>query len=332
MLARLVVLAVVVLGSSEAHAQLLADRGPPQFRLVHRNALAVRINPLGLIYDGRLMARLRLYESQSSALRDNFVSVGASLGASPAFFRAGAYVEVQPLTVFSLFANYEVVSYFGSINLLQSFPGARSDASDTAIRTLGALPATDVRRNYPGSGSMFTLGANLVLKLGPIVVRDTVRLLRPSFNLRAGDTVFYDQFYDLVMPNNRFSIVNDADLLFQTNFGLVVGARYNLSIPLYGDENYVALGPYSGDNSSHRLGPLIAYRFFDTDGAAFNQPTLALLVNWYLKHPYRTGQDTPQGLPYFGLAFTFVGDLVPLPPATPAAAGPKTPEKAAPQK
>src|SRR5262245_8214504 len=88
MLARLVVLAVVVLGSSEAHAQLLANRGPPQFRLVHRNALAVRINPLGLLYDGKLMGRLRLYESQGTALRDNFVSVGASLGASPAFFRA----------------------------------------------------------------------------------------------------------------------------------------------------------------------------------------------------------------------------------------------------
>lgn len=331
MLARLVVLAVVVLGSSVAHAQLLSNRGPPQFRLVHRNALAVRINPLGLLYDGKLMARVRLYESQSTALRDNFVSFGASLGASPAFLRAGGYVEVQPLTVFSAFALYEVVSYFGSINLLQSFPGARSDASDSAIRTLGALPATDPRRHYPGTGSMLTLGANLVLKLGPIVVRDTVRLLRPDFNLRAGDTVLYDQFYDVVMPNRRFSIVNDADVLFQTNFGLVVGARYNLSIPLYGDENYVALGPYSGDNSSHRLGPLIAFRFFDTDGNAFNQPTVALVLNWYLKHPYRTGQDTPQGLPYIGLAFTFVGDLVPLPPEPSAKAEEKAPA-AAPRK
>jgi hypothetical protein len=306
----------------------LSERGPPQFRLVHRNALAVRVNPLGFLYDGKLMARLRLYESNSTALRDNFAAVGVSLGASPAFLRPGVYAELQPLTVFSVFALYEAVGYFGSINLLQSFPGARSDYSDTAIRNLGAYPDTDPRHNYPATGSMLTVGANLVLKLGPIVVRDTVKFIRPHFNLRAGDTTHYDQFYDILMPNERFSMVNDADLLFQTSFGLVAGVRYNFSIPLYGPENFAADGPGTGDNSSHRLGPLIAFRFSDHDGAAFNQPTVALLVNWYLKHPYRTGVDTPVGLPYLGLAFTFVGDLVPLPPAPASEQSPLAPSPA----
>lgn len=315
MLTRLVVLAVVVLGALDAHAQLLSNRGPPPFRLVHKNALAVRVNPLGLLYDGRFMARLRLYESDSVALRDNFVSLGVALGASPAFARAGVYAEVQPLTVFSVFAIYEVVAYFGSLNLLQSFPGAKSDFSDTAIRNLGAFPLDDPRRGYPAAGSMLTLGANLSLKFGPIVVRDTVKFLRPDFNLRAGDTALYDQFYDLLLPDERFSVVNDADVLFQTNFGLVVGVRYHFSIPFYGPENLAADGPGTGDNSSHRLGPLVAYRFFDTDGRAFNQPTLALIVNWYLKHPTRAGQDVHQAIPYVGIAFTIVGDLLPLPPA-----------------
>lgn len=314
MLARCALLSVVVFGSSTAQAQLLSDRGPPPFRLVHRNTLAVRINPLGLLYDGRFVARLRLYQAKSTALRDNFVGLGLAAGASPAFVRGGAHLEVQPLTVLGLFATYEVVGYFGVINLLQSFPGARSDYSDTALRDLGTLPQGDPRRNYAAAGGMLTLGANLVVKLGPLVLRNTAKLLWPHFGLRDGDTALYDQFYDLLMPNRRFSLVNDLDLLFQSDFGLVAGGRYNASVPFYGPENFAAFGPYSGDNSSHRLGPFIAYRFSDKDGAAFNQPTVALVVNWYLKHPFRTGADVHHAIPYFGLAFNVVGDLLPLPP------------------
>ena len=69
---------VVALCGSAVNAQMLYDQGPPQHRIVHKNTLAVRVNPLGLLYDGRFSYRLRLYESESKSLRDNFLGVGVA--------------------------------------------------------------------------------------------------------------------------------------------------------------------------------------------------------------------------------------------------------------
>jgi hypothetical protein len=86
-----------------------------------------------------------------------------------------------------------------------------------------------------------------------------------------------------------------------------VGARYSLGVPLYGPESGGA------DDSNHRVGPFISCRFSDQDGAAFNQPTLALVAGWRVKHRYRTGAETLQAIPCVALAFNFVGDLLDLP-------------------
>lgn len=309
--ARHLLLAWTLLAATPSSAQMLSDMAPPQHRIVHRNTFAVRINPLGLIYDGRLSYRHRLFESPSVALRDNFVGIGVAATASPAFGRVGGYVEVQPLTVFGLWATYDVQKYFGTFNLLQSFPSQNSEFSDQTIRDLGGLPQGDAGRPYGGFGTNLTLGANLQLQLGPIVVRDGARLIQPRFTLRTGDTTLYDQLYDVLLPNGRFTLINDLDVLWRTNWGLAAGLRYTASVPFYGPEN-VPTGQAPIDNSSHRAGPFITYRFFDDDGAAFNQPTLALVINWWLKHRYRTGAEISAGLPYIALAFNVVGDLLPV--------------------
>jgi len=293
-------LCLVLFWSAPATAQLLSDRGPPEHRFVHRQTLAIRVNPLGLIYEGRFAYRQRLYVSESAALRDNFFGIGLAPGASPAFGRLGVLVEVQPATILGFWAVYEYMQYFGTFNLLAEYPTAGADFSDTAIRNRTPPPNTT-------GGTMLTVGANLNLKFGPIVLRSQARLFAADFKLRPKDTVLYDQFSDLLLPNGRFTLTNDLDLMFQTKFGLLAGLRYNLGIPFYGAENAA-----TEDNSTHRLGPFLAYRFFDRDGAKLNQPTLALVVNWYLKHRWRTGADTSQALPYFALAFNMVGDLVPL--------------------
>ena len=284
---------------------MLSDRGPPLHRFVHRNTVAIRVNPLGLIYEGRFAYRQRLYESQSTALRDNFLGIGIAPGASPAFARIGVLVEVQPATMLGFWAVYEYVQYFGTFNLLASYPSAAANFSDTAIRNRTPPPMAT-------GGTMLTVGANLNLKVGPIVLRSQARLFAPDFKLRPGDTVFYDQFSDLLLANGRFTVTNDLDLLFQTKFGLLAGLRYNVGVPLYGAEN----APLE-DNSTHRLGPFLAYRFFDRDGARLNQPTIAVVINWYLKHRWRTGADSSAALPYMALAFNVVGDLIPLEPAPP---------------
>ena len=148
------------------------------------------------------------------------------------------------------------------------------------------------------------------LRFGPIVVRDTFKVTRADVVLHPGDTVFYEQLTDLLTPNRRLTLTNDLDVLWQTPLtGFFAGVRYAAGAPLYGPDNGL------GDTATHRLGPIFAWRIFDHDGARFNQPTVAMVINWYLKHPYRTGQETPTAIPYFALAFQTSGDFLPLDPA-----------------
>ena len=288
--------------SGPALAQMLSDQAPPQHRIVHRNLLALRANPLGAGWEGRFAYRYRLYASESIALRDNFLGLGIAPGLTPTYARLGLYAEAQPTTFLGFWAIYEAMQYFGDFNQLQSFPFARVDFSDLALK---AYPP-----GYPAFGTLFTFGVNVNLRFGKIIVRDVFKVVRPDFGLRRNDTVFYEQLSDLLLPNRRVTLINDLDVLYQAPLdGLFVGLRYSVGDPIYGIENGVA------ENSTHRLGPICAYRFFDHDGRRFNQPTVAVVVNWYLKHPYRTGQETPTAIPYFALAFQTSGDFLPLDPA-----------------
>lgn len=298
---RLQIALLAALGAVEASAQILQETAPPKHRLVHRQLLVVRYNPLGLLYDGRFMYRLRLYQSRSVALRDNFVGIGVAPGASPAFGRAGLYVELQPASFLGLWSVFEYVQYFTTFNLLQSWPNAQATFSDTAIKERSAS-------RFAGGGTQWTLGLNLQGKVGMVAARALLRLVRPDFALPAGDTVEYDQFYDVLMPNKGFMFFGDVDVIAQLKVGLIAGARLTMAFPLYGKQHLEA-SLEAPRNSHLRVGPAVGWQFFQRDGAAFNAPTVLLLVQWWLMHRYRTGADTSQAIPCLTLAFTFNGDF-----------------------
>jgi hypothetical protein len=309
-----VLTALVLLTASGASAQALQEGPPPQHRLVYRNLLVARLNPLGLLDDARLSYRYRLYRSESLALRDNFVSVGLAPALSPAFGRLGVVVELQPLSILQLWGMYEVIANFGTFRQLQSFPSARSDFSDTELYARDALPSGDARRPYANTGTQLTLGATLQVKVGPVVARSLLRLVRPDLSLREGDRVFYDVYYDVLAPDRGWYLINDADVLYQTGRGLTIGLRWAASHAFYGPGHFSPGEPQDNPNTTHRLGPVVAYTFAEREGARFNSPTVLLLVNWWLAHRYRTGADSSVFLPYLGLGFSFSGDLLPVPP------------------
>lgn len=297
----LIVSALLLCTASPAAAQMLADQGPPQHRLVQKHTFALRYNPLGLLYSGNLLYRYRLYESPSLALRDNFVGGGVTLTASPAFVRVGPMIEVNPLTVLGLWGTVQLVQYFGTFNLYQGFPSANANFSDTTLR----LTQGQTTRGWEA-----TIGANLQFKVKSIIVRSLARLLYVDMN--SPDQMLYDQFYDLGVPNRGWYLSNDLDVLWQgLSNRLVAGARYTASVPFYTAAN-VGAGEPIPDHSTHRVGPFLGYTFKSEDGARFNTPTVFVLVQWFLKHPYRTGADTPQALPLIGAGFQFTGDFLPV--------------------
>jgi len=305
-LAVLLLLLVACAGvPSKAHAQLVDPQ--PEVSLFYRNITAARVNPLGLFELFDMSLRLRLHESESDALRQNFVGLGTTIGLSPAFGRVGVLAEVQPLTLLRLWASYELVGYFSSFGLMASYPSATSDFSDTAIREGGDVG----RPGYTTYGSMLTLGATFQARLGPIVVRDTFRAVWSSFSLRTGDRVYFDQVFDLQLPNDGWGLINEADVAWVSDFGLVVGVRYTVATPLNEDSHFLPLEDRSAvENRVHRLGPIIAYTFERNPNTRFDAPTLILLAQWHLEHRFRTGQDIDTALPYLALIFQFTGDLL----------------------
>lgn len=298
------------LAPSVANAQMYRDGPPPQHRVVYRDLTAFRANPLGLITDARFLYRYRLYESDSLALRDNFISIGVAPVLSAGYGRAGVQAEFQPLTILNLWAQYEYVKYFGGFNYLQSFPSATSRHDDSTLKELAAH-SDETARNYAGDGTQLTLGANLTLKVGDIVVRTQAKFAKAEMNLRDGDRVFYDTTFDLLVENGAWFLNNDTDILWSTDGPLTLGVRWTQAKAFYGDAAFAADDDRAAaPNMTHRVGPLAAYTWKKQDGAAF-EGTLIAVANWWVSNPNRTGQDVSQLVPYFVLGYAITGDLTP---------------------
>lgn len=299
------------LAPNAADAQMYRNGPPPQHRIIYRDLTAFRANPLGLISDARFLYRYRLYESDSVALRDNFISVGVAPVLSAGYGRAGVQAEFQPLTILNLWAQYEFVQYFGGFNYLQSFPSATSRHDDSKLKELGSLPSDDPATNYAGTGTQLTLGANLTLKVKDIVLRTQAKLARADMNLRDGDRVFYDTTFDLLVENGAWFFNNDTDLLWSTDGPLTLGVRWTQAKAFYSDAAFASDEDRdAAPGMTHRVGPLAAYTWKKEDGAAF-ESTLIAVANWWVSSPNRTGQDVSQLVPYFVLGYAIVGDLTP---------------------
>ena len=290
----------------------LVERKPdrPRESIFIRNTTVARLNPLGLMDFGQVSYRMRLYDSESVAFADNFIGFGLAPAISPAFARIGPLVEFQPTSFLQLWASFEMFGYFGTFGFLQSFPDASADFSDSEINARRDLADGDPGRPYASTGTQVNLGATLQAKLGPFAVRNLFRLMRPDYRARGGDEVVYDIIFDVLTPNRGWFINNDTDLLYVSDFGLSAGVRWTSNFAFY-QERHLAGADENLNTPMHRVGPLLAYSFWKDRGGDFDNPTLLLIANWWVKHRWRTGEDVNQAMPYLVLGFQFTGDITP---------------------
>jgi hypothetical protein len=273
----------------------------PAWRVTHRTSLSGRLNPRGLSLETRLTLNRRLYASDAAAGRDNFVSVGLVPIVTPATLRLGLLAELQPASFLNLSALAEGVRYLGSFRQMASFPSATSVYGDGVLRGLadaGALYATNGRR--------YTLTATLMLRSGPLTLRNQSRFIRSSAALRAGDRLFYDALNDLLVVNGGWAAANDLDLGWRGE-GLFAGLRWGSAKAFYGDD---AFG-HGEDRSRapgtlHRLGPLVTRTWARAGGG---ETTLLGHVGWWLANPNRTGQDSSALLPMAQVGLTMTGPV-----------------------
>ncbi len=300
---------MVVLRPISASAQLTEP--PARHRVSYEAAAAARYNPLGLFLFGNVSYRERLYRSDSVALLDNHVGIGLAGAVSPAFGRIGVRADVQPLTILRLSATYLFGAYFGTFGNLQSYASPDGDWSDSARDAAEDAPDPD-QRPYATHGHQLQLAAQLQLKLGGFVIRDTFVGQWTSYALRPGDVGYYDPVLDTLVPNGGFTLANDLDLLYVFDgTGWMAGARYNWTRPVYTSADWVndPDGSETYDNVIQRIGPLLGYTFEGT-GPGFQRPTLLLLLQWYAVHRFRTGEDVSRAVPYVGVALLTKGDLL----------------------
>ncbi|MFB1483706.1 hypothetical protein [Corallococcus sp. RDP092CA] len=274
----------------------------PDRRVFFTTLNVVRYNPLGLESQNRLVYQKRLFDSPSVLLRDTYASAAASLKLSPAFFKLGPVVEVQPLAVLNLRAGYEYVQFFGTFGSIQSYPDAfqpydddlRSATNDTA---------------YGTSGHHFFVEPMLQAKVKSIALRTKLAIEYWNVSLHDGGTrgTFYDPTLDTLVPGKGWVLANDTDLLWLGG-KWTLGARLSAVWPRY-DEDATAVEPLPGrklpTNQHLRVGPLVAYAFDTRPGGLMSKPTVLLIAGWYLKHENRVN-----AMPYLLGGFSFSTDLL----------------------
>jgi hypothetical protein len=276
-------------------------------QVFYQNLTVVRLNPLGLQNLFELDWRHRLYDPGASLIMaQNYWALTLAPVLTPGLVRLGVAAKLQPLAILKLEVRWEYLNYFGNFDLLQSYPSPNAAYSDSDIEDGG-----DAGLNYATDGWQLTLDGEARAKVGPVIVRNRFKAGYVEVALRGGDTVFYEQYFDLLLPGAGWFFTNDLDVLVQIGSHLIVGVRHAFMDVAYPDDSFAPGEAQESDSApTHRLGPLVAYTFFDEPGEAFNRPTILLLVNWYLEHRWRTGEDVSQGFPYIVLGFAFSGDLI----------------------
>jgi len=276
----------------------------PQHRVEYNNILGLRYNPLGAVDRLDLFYRYRLYDLPGALYRDASFGFGLSPRASPAFARVGPTLEIKPLTILTIQAGYHFFSHFGTFDLLQGFESALDDYREVTMEERSANGEAKA-----AIGHELQVMAQFLIKVGNVVVRDTLNIYVTQHDLPAGTTLFYDQRHDILRSNGRPTFVNDLDLVYLTDFGLIAGARFNATHHLYDAEaDYRPGETVENPNEILRLGPLFAYRFDDVD-PTFRAPTILFLTAWHIKHRWRTGVEFSPMLPNISLAFVFSGDV-----------------------
>lgn len=309
-------------------SQASAQYGPqPQRQLYYQNTTVARMNPLGLINRFNLQYRYRLFRSNSIFLRDNFIGAGMYSQISPAFVRFGPRVELKPVPFVILAASYESIGYLGNFDFVNSYANPAENYSDSNQDRIG-----NSGNNYGTFGHELTLELTLQIAAGPVAIRNVTRVGRPDFELENGDRFFYDPVYDILQQDEGWYLENNLDVLYLHADKWTVGARYTLVTPFYDGVDRGNNGPFD------RIGPVLAYTFFKKYKDTFNGPSLIVLMQWWTRHRWRTGDamgctagimtegggcsasngtlvtdGVSQFFPYIIIGFDFRGDLLPNP-------------------
>ncbi|MCB9705982.1 MAG: hypothetical protein H6711_29245 [Myxococcales bacterium] len=301
--------------------------GMPKHSFYYNNLTVARLNALGLENRFNLDYRWRIYDGAVSRLKSgSHIGFGVEPVLNPALTKVSAMLTIQPLAILRLRASYGLLSFFGTFDFLQSYN------TPTAEHYTAEYESTTNNR-YSETGTQAQFAALLQAKVGPVAIRNDFQSFRTDINLRDNDgdgrkdPVFYFIRDDIMIQGHGWHIINDSDVLYQASkFGLTAGVRATVVKAFYKDSSFLPGESTDDPNGpTFRLGPLIAYTFFDRPDKKFNKPTILVISQWWIKHRYRAhgspefssdgtvergsvGDSLP-GMPTLVIGFSFQGQV-----------------------
>src|SRR5262245_28509335 len=222
-----------------------------------RGSLGFSSNPLGLQNNLDLSWSRPLSGSQSALRRDAHLSFGLSSRLTPAYARAGGWVELAPLSILEVRAGVEPVGHFGTFHSMLAFSGYDDPFSDEARRNRAGAQAGVAARAYLAPTVKARAGRLLIRSRaeverwvaatpGPFFYepsRDT--LLKSSGDtLAATETVLLWSFRDdghrrlLLGPVHELMVVPNAPQNRRQDVGVMAlcglgGHRFGLPAPVF---------------------------------------------------------------------------------------------------
>lgn len=302
----LVALLSLALGLTRpALAEDAAPQAPPDTRLYLHDLSIIRLGPLGLETQNRLVFQKRLMDSDSALFRDTYVNGAAALKLNPAYFKVGPTVDIQPIALLNVRLGYEYMRFFGGFGYLQSFSEPELLADGTSPFEKSIRDAnSDAELNYVTSGHHMFVEPTFQIKVSKVAIRSKTAIERWRMALDdmdgdgQTDTVFYDATLHTLVPAAGMVVTNDSDLLYVSGKHLTAGARYSVVSPKYEGD--------AMDGGVMKLGPIVAWTFNTRDYSSFNKPTLLFIGGWYLKHP----NEVERSFPYLLLGYSFSSDFL----------------------
>jgi len=311
---------------------------PPKHRISYNNLTVARLNPLGLINRLLIEYRYRLYDEPSLLKNGSYIGVGVETQLSPGLATVRPQIQIQPLAVLKLRAGYGLFTHFGTFDLNSSFESPLDEHYAAEIAARGPDEA------YANIGGQGVFGALVQAKVWQIAIRNDLNFFVSNMQLKDGDNVWYSQLDDMMLEGDGWHLTNDSDVLWLSDFGLTVGVRNTITKAFYNDSSFrpgeLAIVERDGDPNgpTNRVGPLVAYTFYDDprEHPRFNRPSILVISQWWTNHRYRTGAllDDPYNresitvnsetgereevgsigdglpaMPYLVIGFAFEGDL-----------------------
>lgn len=239
-----------------------------------RGQLGASINNAGAQLSFDLSRQRPLSTSRHPLLSQAHVGVGGSTAFTPAHVRAGAWVEVAPVSVFVLRVGAEPAYYFGTFDSLASF-GSRRDAFDT-----------DTRRERGGAESgtaaRFYVTPTFRLRAGRFIGLASADLEWWSSN--AAGPFFYEPTRDTLLDvgGDRLTTITSAVLY---DHPLAAGHLTT------GVTHSRMRGRGGSLNEVQRLG-VVAVRQYEGRFLSLDRPSVTLSAARYLDDPSKQGQWT----------------------------------------